>query len=244
MPDRRPESRANPAAHLERAGTFPEVIAHRGANREAPENTLPAFEAAVRLGADGIELDIQMTADGMPVVHHDARLPDRAGPGLQISALTHSEVTRLSALPTLGEVIESVGRRCRLYVEIKAPDAIEAVLTLLRPLGESCAVHAFDHRVIARARVLAPAIPRGILLVSHLLDAAAVMRAVGARDLWQHVDMVDRELIDGVHSGGGRVICWTANDPSRARRLISMGVDGLCTDTPRELRQVVDASQC
>ena len=221
---------------------LPEVIAHRGANREAPESSLAAFEAAIELGAGGIELDVQMTADGIPVVHHDPRLPlaGRTGQGPAIAILTLDDLRRLSPVATLDEVVDSVGGRCRLYVEIKAAPALLAVLRSIRHLGDGCAVHAFDHRVISRAAEVAPEVPRGILLVSRLVDPLAAMEAVRARDLWQQVDLIDADLVERVHAAGRRVIAWTANDAARARELIALGVDGLCTDALREIRSLVD----
>jgi glycerophosphoryl diester phosphodiesterase len=221
----------------------PEVIAHRGANREAPENSIAAFEAAIRLGAEGIELDVHVTADGVPVVHHDPRLPadGRKGEGPALSAISIGELRATSALPTLDEVIECVARRCRLYVEIKAPAALEPSLERLRPLRDACAVHSFDHRVIARASHLAPEVPRGILVVSRLVDPVPAMRAVTARDLWQHEAHVDDELIERVHRTGARLIAWTANDSSQAQAFAHAGVDALCTDALREMRALVDS---
>lgn len=222
-----------------------ELIAHRGANREAPENTIAAFEAAIGLGADGIELDVQLTADDIPVVHHDAWLPVGEGgaAGVPIAALTRADLKARTVAPTLQEVVDAVGRRCRLYVEIKAPAALLAVVRCLRPLGDRCAVHAFDHRVISRAAEVAPGIARGILLVSRLVDPLAAMGAARARDLWQHVDLVDDDLLQRVHAAGGRVVAWTVNDPSRARQLRDAGVDGICTDALREVRGVLGESR-
>ena len=210
-----------------------EIIAHRGANREAPENTLPAFQTALDIGVNGIELDVQLTADGIPVVHHDAFLRDSQASA--IATLSLSDLRQLSDAPRLEEVLTLVGARCRVYVEIKAATAVDAVVELLKSRLEWCTVHSFDHRVALRARALDPAIRTGILLVSYLVDVAAALRAANAADLWQHADFVDQELVDRVHAANGRVIAWTVNDIPRAKALVKMGVDALCTDVPREL---------
>lgn len=220
---------------------MPEVIAHRGANQEAPENSLDAFRIAVELGADGIELDIQLTADGVPVVLHDPAMPVTAGqPTIPVRFLSLVQVRKRGVIPTLDEAIELVAGRCRLYVEIKDSRALDGVLQRVRKLGDQVAVHSFDHRVIVAAADSAPKTARGILLVSYLLDPAGAMSAARARDLWQHVDRIDAELVQQVHREGGRVVAWTVNDDDRARELISLGVDGLCTDRTREMRQLVD----
>ena len=138
---------------MSRDRTPVEIVAHRGANREAPENTLPAFRRALDMGVHGIELDIQYTRDDVPVVHHDPTLAPRAERGIRasISSLSLSELRLLSAAPTLDEVLDLVDGRCRLYVEIKASEAVAAVVERLVERKSWCAVHSFDHRAVAHA---------------------------------------------------------------------------------------------
>lgn len=214
-----------------------EIIAHRGANREAPENTLPAFQRALEIGVQGIELDVHLTRDGMPVVHHDPELPGklRDGSGTPIASLEMSELRNWSPAPTLDEVLYLVDGRCRLYVEIKAAAAVGPVVERLKQRRSWCALHSFDHRVVERARLLDAGLMTGILLVSYLVDIAGAMRAARARDVWQQADFIDRELVDRVHVQGGRVIAWTVNEVDRACALVEIGVDAICSDTPREL---------
>jgi glycerophosphoryl diester phosphodiesterase len=214
-----------------------EVIAHRGANREAPENTLPAFQRALEIGVQGIELDVHLTRDGMPVVHHDPQLPDKMSDGsrLLIASLEMSELRNWSPAPTLDEVLYLVDGRCRLYVEIKAAAAVEPVVERLKHRRSWCALHSFDHRIAERARSLDAELKTGILLVSYLVDIAGAMRAARALDVWQQGDFVDRDLVDRVHAEGGRVIAWTVNDAGRGNALVEIGVDAICSDTPREL---------
>ena len=209
-----------------------EIIAHRGANREAPENTLPAFEKALAMGVDGIELDVQITSDGVPIIHHDPVVG-----GQPIVGMTVAELKKLKPAPTLAEVLTLVNGQCRLYVEVKAPTATDAVIHLLAPHHEWCAIHSFDHRIAAVASLFTEC-PTGILLVSYLVKTVPAMEAANARDVWQQADFVDRALVTDVHLAGGRVIAWTVNDANRARELIDLGVDGICTDLPREMLPV------
>ena len=111
-----------------------QVFAHRGARAVAPENTLPAFARALELGADGIELDVQCSADGHLVVMHDFAVDKTTDGTGQVAALTLAELRRLDAghafgpafagvrVPTLEEVLDLVGNRCRLNIEIKSMD--------------------------------------------------------------------------------------------------------------------------
>ena len=216
-----------------------ELIAHRGASREHRENTLPAFERALALNADGIELDTHATSDGVVVVHHDA-IPRGESPirGLRnkpIAALTAREVGSFSFpdgshIPTLAEVADLVGDRAVLYVELKARTIEGLTLDCLRPTGARYALHSFDHATVRRARAAAPDVRTGILTSSYLLRPDAVLRDAGALDYWQSVEYVDAELVERVHAAGGRVIAWTVNSTDDASRLRAMGVDGICSD--------------
>jgi glycerophosphoryl diester phosphodiesterase len=101
-------------------------------------------------------------------------------------------------------------------------------------------VHSFDHRIARQVSELAPDIPTGILQTSYLVDPIRAMRDAGARDLWQHWELIDEVLIRNVQAAGGRVIAWTVNDAELASRLIQWGIDGICTDLPALMRSVAD----
>jgi glycerophosphoryl diester phosphodiesterase len=221
----------------------PERIAHRGAHQTHPENSLAAFERAIELGADGIELDVHATRDGIVVVHHDpivhARHPQRPA---------HESIVELSAaeleqfpladgtrIPSLSETLDIVGDRATVYVEIKAQNIELLVTRCIRESETTCAVHSFDHRIVRTVKTILPAIRTGILEVSRHIDPAASLVAASAEDLWQEVDSIDEEMVERAHSVGARVIAWTANDPSQWERLRAIGVDGLCTDRIAEL---------
>ena len=217
-----------------------ELIGHRGAPREYVENTLPAFARAIELGADAVELDVHATRDGAVVVHHDPHLRD----GRAIADLWLEETRRVtladgSPIPILEEVVDLAGHRCRLYVEVKAPAATLAVTKLLRPHGERHAIHAFDHRVAKRVHEFAHGLPTGLLLSSYVLEPEALLRGAGARDLWQHWEHVDADLVRRVHEAGGRVVAWTVNAPHVASTLAQLGVDGICTDVLPTVKQAV-----
>jgi glycerophosphoryl diester phosphodiesterase len=214
-----------------------EIIAHRGASRERPENTVPAFVRAVELGADGIELDVHLTSDGVLIVHHDARPHDAPSAALanrDIRSLTAEELgafrVRGERIPTLAEVIDAVGGKLTIYCELKGAGTAPAALTLLESLGAAAAVHAFDHRQIAEARRIAPGIARGVLEASYHVVPTDTMASVDARDLWQDAEMIDRAMVEAAHARAGRVIAWTVDSADEMRRLASIGVDGLCTN--------------
>jgi len=212
--------------------TIPEIIAHRGASRERPENTLPAFLRAVELGADAVELDVHRTADGVVVVHHDPTLPG-LGP---IRSLTRDQLAehRIQGepIPTLDEVFSALRGRLRVYVELKGSDVAAGALECIarHTEGHGAAVHCFDHRLVAEARRLAPMVARGVLEVSYPVDPTGAARDVDARDLWRQRDFVDESFIKAAHAEGRRVVAWTVNDAELMRRMAGWGIDAICTD--------------
>jgi glycerophosphoryl diester phosphodiesterase len=221
-----------------------ERIAHRGASREFPENTLPAFGRAIELGADGIELDVHLTADGVAVVHHDFHLGgDRGTPRRALTGMNWAEASRHAVapgvfLPSLGQVLELVGTRATVYVELKGKDVEAAALATIRASRARCAVHSFDHLAIAQAARIAPEIRRGILFDAYPVDIARSMRDASALDVWPQWELIDQALVDRVHEGGGRVIAWTVNSESAAEQLVDLGVDGLCGDDVRAFAEI------
>ena len=221
----------------------PERISHRGAHQTHPENSLAAFERAIDLGADAIELDVHATSDGIVVVHHDpvvhARHPQkpsrRAIAEVAFAELEEFPLADGWGIPTLAETLETVGDRAIVYVEIKASDIEVLVTRCIRDSGATCAVHSFDHRIVKIVKSIFPAIRTGILENSRHVDPAAALVAVSAEDLWQEVDTIDEEIVSKAHSVGGRVVAWTANDAAHWEALYALGVDAICTDRIAEL---------
>lgn len=222
-----------------------EIIAHRGASQERPENTVAAFTRAVELGAHGIELDVHLSSDEVLMVHHDAiphAAPSPALAGFEISTLTAQELSAFRVgrqpIPTLAEVIDAVGGKLTIYCELKGPGTAPAAVKLLEHRA-AAAVHAFDHRQIAEARRLAPKLARGVLEASYHIVPTDTLASVDARDLWQAAELIDRAMVEAVHARGGRVIAWTVDDPAVMKRLAAIGVDGLCTNDVALCRQTL-----
>lgn len=216
-----------------------ERIGHRGAPLEYPENSLPAFARAIELGADGIELDVHLTSDGVAVVHHDFHLSEGpAGSRRALSDMTWSDASRHSLapgifVPSLEQVLDLAGTRATVYVELKGKDVEDAALATILASHVRCAVHSFDHLAVARAAQIAPQVRRGILFDAYPVDIARSMRDASALDVWPQWELIDAALLDRVHTAGGRVIAWTVNSQAQARALVALGVDGLCGDDVR-----------
>jgi len=201
--------------------------------RRERENTLPSFIAALEAGAQGIELDVHATADGVVVVHHDP--VTRAG--VEIVATRWTDLNPVDGapegvapIPTLASVCDVVGQRAELFVEIKGEGIEEAVTATLAGRSGTYAIHSFDHATIGRlARARVP-YRLGLLFGDSVDDAVERMAEYGATDAWPHRSLIDRPLVERIQRSGGRVIAWTVNSVSDARRLADSGVDGICTD--------------
>jgi glycerophosphoryl diester phosphodiesterase len=237
--------------------TKPLVVAHRGASIEHPENTIEAFEAAIDLGADAVEFDVRMTADGHAVVMHDpdvSRTTD--GTGL-VSEMTLDENRKLG-VPTLEEALRCLSGRAAADIEIKnlpgepdfTPDreaAVEATLGALDAIGFTgqVIVSSFNPASIAHSRALRPDVPTG-LLTEYVVDAEeALVRATSQGHPWVLPFVVkvleaDDGFVDRVHVGGALLGVWIADDPDTARRLFEFGADAVATNDPRAIVRVRD----
>jgi glycerophosphoryl diester phosphodiesterase len=217
----------------------PLSIAHRGASGHEYQNSRAAFRRARVLGAEGVELDIHATRDGAIVVHHDHVL-DGLGriSDLSLAAVQQHHLPNGETVPVLSEVLTLL-RGMEVWVEVKGiEEYLDAVLLRTLhdgPEPERYAVHSFDHRIVRRLGERDGALRRGVLLDARLIDPLPVLAAAGATVLWQAQEMVDRALVDEVHRAGRRIIAWTANIEADVSRLITCGVDGICTDYPERV---------
>lgn len=215
-----------------------EAISHRGSRTGHVENTIGAVLAAVDEGADGVEIDVHATRDGVVSVHHDffprGRTGDQRLASQPLADLSFAELRTFDLgggerIPSLRDLLAALADRARLYVEIKGRGCEELLASAL-PAGSNVAVHSFDHRAISRMAALAPSIARGVLQGSYMVDNCLGLRSASATDLWQHFELIDAALVAEVHACGGRVIAWTANEERDWERLAESGVDGICTD--------------
>ncbi len=225
--------------------TRPLVIAHRGASAVEVENSLAAFRAAARLGANGVELDIHATTDGALVVHHDATIAGDLIPASTAAAIRSKRLPNGEPPPLLEEALAAIDARLRVYVEVKTlpPSSDARLLAVLDggPNPSGYAVHGFDHRILARLGRLRPSLPRGVLSASYPVRPLIALEDSGAVAFWQERSLVDADLATTLHGAAALLIVWTVDDPVEMTRLAGIGVDGLCTNRPDVARRVVDA---
>ena len=238
----------------------PLVIAHRGASAQAPENTLPAFELAVKLGAEAVELDAKRTLDGHVVAFHDRTLVRTTGAEGSIAAWTLGELRKLDAgawkseafrgarIPTLSEVLETIGRRLLVNVELSdyggAQDRlVELIVDTVRAhrMADRVLFSSFDSGALAAAQRMAPEIPRGHLFgPTPLAYRDLLRRRVPVAALHPHESRVRPDRIGAAHRSRRRVHVYTVLDEERMRTFWSWGVDGLITDLPDLARRTRD----
>jgi glycerophosphoryl diester phosphodiesterase len=240
------------------APTRPLLIAHRGASADAPENTIAAFELALAQGADGLELDVHLSADGHPVVIHDftlERTTDGAGP---VSALSVRELKRLDAggwrdryfqgqrVQTLQEVLERFRDRARFWLELKGGPALypgleERVVSTVEIYDavDRVLVQSFDPAAIGEVRTLNRDIRVGAVVAQAPLDRALLVP--GTVDaICPALAACSAGLIGEVRQAGLDCHVWTVNEPAQVDRLVSWGVSGIITDRPGALRARLD----
>jgi glycerophosphoryl diester phosphodiesterase len=230
---------------------MPIVIAHRGASAVEPENTLRAFERAIHMGAQMIELDLQMTRDGQVVVIHDEdlkRTTDLAG---RISELALAEVRRADAgrgerVPTLEETLDLAHGRARLYLEIKDARAATETLRLVRARGcqAEVMIASFDLSLMRALGDEVSDLELGVILGTASYDPRVrwrealpwiALRRINYQVLSIQVEMCFRYLAAQIKRRGRQLYVWTANDERTFVRMIARGVDGIVTDVPDRL---------
>ncbi len=224
--------------------------AHRGSHGPAGplENTVAAFERAVDEGAYGIELDVHLSADGVPVVFHDetlTRLTVDADPrrieDLPCAELLAIELVGGARMPTLADVLDGFMGRIPLNIELKDPAGVEATARLLS--GRSTAgvmLSSFTESAVAAATRRLPAVDRALIVEGGdpgALDPRGAIARTGATHYHPEHALVNRRLAAAVQ---GPINVWTVNDPAIARRMARCGVAGVMTDRPRWLSRAIE----
>ncbi|MBO8163295.1 MAG: glycerophosphodiester phosphodiesterase [Brevibacillus sp.] len=237
----------------------PLIFAHRGASARNPENTLEAFRAAIRLGADGIELDVQLTSDLEVVVIHDPWL-ERTTDGLGlVQKHTFAELRRLSAgkwfhprfraarIPSLREVLELVeSTRLQLIVELKnffvpQPGLEKRVIELIRlyKMEDRVVISSFNFNSLLEIKALAPAIRTALLYIGQLREPWTIAQQYQTEQLHVPKEELTPSLIQQAHRHGLEVIGWTINKPQTILKLKKLGIDGIITNYPLRARKLL-----
>ncbi len=231
---------------------YPLWIAHRGAGKLAPENTLAAFRVGAAHGYRAFECDVKLSADGVPFLLHDATLerttpaqgPAGERPWAELSRLDaggwHSRGFAGEPLPSLDAVAAYVRRNgFALNIEIKPTPGDEHETGLA--VGRACLAlwgrdetpplfSSFRPEALLGARETAPEIPRALLLDSLWPGALEMAATLGCMAVVTNHPLMDAALIGRIHGAGQRALCYTVNEAADAQRLLALGIDGIITD--------------
>lgn len=246
--DQHPQSaRASASPHASRLTPHGlTILAHRGARGRSAENTLGAFEHAIKIGASWIELDVRLHGKAL-LVFHDLRLERCTNGSGRVSGRSLRYLRGLDAgggerIPLLGEVLDRVNRRARINIELKTGrGTARAVAELLKRYFErgwqpqDFLVSSFLLPELREFRRRLPQVPRGVLLCGVPLDLAACATKLGAAVVALDQDFAGPDLIKDAHRRGLKVFVYTVNRPDDIPYLKKTGVDGIFTDYPERV---------
>jgi len=235
---------------------LPYILAHAGGGTNAPANTLAAFKRGLVDGADGFELDVHLSKDGIPVVVHDFTVERTTGTPATVASLTARELRSLDAgswfspqfsdqyIPTLEEVLAlAAEKKLFINIEIKAGYRIyagieEKCLELARTITPDSRIiySSFDHYSLRRLKEIDRDVITGALHGCSLIDAHEYGAKIGVDALHPEFRIVNGDYIAGCRGKNLKIHTWTVNDPKIARHLAALGVDAIITDNPAEIR--------
>lgn len=227
---------------------IPKIIAHRGYSGVSPENTRPAFENAIDIGADMIELDVQMTLDGQVVVFHDDNLMRITGCEGTIADYRLEELQRMDAglwfdpdfegerIPTLAEILELVrDSDLNIYLELKDIGDVEgfeeAVLDIVRRcnMQDRCLMASFQYGYLRHFKELDDSIQ---VLFNTSSGSLMLTEEFPADYYGLNAEIITVDIVEAIHNTGGQAYAWTVNTPEQMRNVMAMGVDGIVTNYP------------
>lgn len=241
--------------------TRTQVTAHRGFSRIAPENTMPAFQAALDSGADYIELDVQLTRDGQLVVFHDDTIERTTNGRGVLTNYTYEQLQTFSAgawfgkdeefkdvkIPLFDDVLELVGRDILLNIEIKRSgnvnETAEKVVELIEAHGivDSCYVTSFSYPALKKVKQLNPKIKTA--LIANLAAATSYSHLPYIDAVSMNYLFVNQSTVNSAHHNGKRIFVWTVDRQSEMQKMMALGVDNIITNRPDKALEVVDSKK-
>jgi len=223
-------------------------IAHRGAKAYEPENTLQAFQKALDLNSDGIELDVHLSSDGYLIVIHDETI-DRTtnGKGL-VNDFTLAELKsflidgKKYQIPTLNEVFDLVNKKCFINIELKGLETAPKVVALIEEYiseknwkYENFIISSFDWNMLTETSNLNPNIPIGVLTEKNIDTALAFAKKIKAKAIHPDFNLLNAENVQQMQEKGFLVLPWTVNSEEDIQKVKSYQVDGIISDNPDKI---------
>ncbi len=245
-----------------------EIVAHRGVTGESPENTIPAFQRAIELGADAVELDVRLTADGVPVVYHYFYLDeitDLSGPIFDYTWEHLQGKQQFTgghfSIPTLHQVLETLGGKIGLEIEIKGPEPessekVASVLLQFKNWWETIEVTSYEPMLLSDIRRRCPGLATDLLfplseewMKPDVVTYLAVHRAklAQARAVHLHPTQLSPTVVSNIRNQGIEVHSWDINDEQKLNAIWEMRIPKICTDKLPEalaFRQRISHRHC
>ncbi|WP_236407776.1 glycerophosphodiester phosphodiesterase [Microaerobacter geothermalis] len=241
----------------------PLIIAHRGASGYAPENTIPAFQRGLDLGADGIELDIRLTKDESIIVIHDQTIDRTTNGSGKVYELTLEQIKSFDAgywysdqykgtsIPTLDEVMKIIPHDLFVNIEVKQGPFFDVRMVDVlanwlqkQSSNQNFVISSFDHRFLAELHEKQPNIRLGLLYEAVLFNPIRYLSELPFDVYSVHLfhETVSREMVEAFRQNGIKVICYTVNETEDLERMIELRVDGIITNYPDRLRNLLMVS--
>jgi len=213
-------------------------IGHRGARAYEPENTLSSFRKAIELGANAVELDVRKTKDGKLVVIHNADVNKTTNREGAVNELTLEQIQKLVTdknehIPTLDDVLDSVGKRVKILIEIKEVGTEKQILDLIQQKGltDNVIIVSFHEEALKKVRELNSEVETGLIYVRHKnpIQTALDLKAKYLLSLYSFTHSAN---VKKTHENGLKMIVWTINKKEEVEEYKKKGVDGIASDRP------------
>jgi glycerophosphoryl diester phosphodiesterase len=230
------------------------LSSHRGDTREAPENSLRAVQAAIDSGVDAVEIDVQLTKDGVVVLHHDYNLRRMAGLQMRVGELTFDELTMVNIgsrsnesveperIPMLAEVLYEAKGKAKLIIDLKpygpGEELARKVVELVEDFDmvEECYIQSLDRETLKQIRLLNPEIKIGQILYFAVGDLSLL--DVDFYTIEKAI--LTQQLIERAHKNGREVWVWTVNSERNLKEVLKFEIDGIITDYPARAQNMVE----
>lgn len=222
-------------------------IGHRGAKGHEPENTLPSFQKALDLNVDGIELDVHVCKTGELIVIHDFTVDRTTNGSGTVSELTLSEIKALRInghieVPTLEEVLELVGKKCLINIELKGRHTAKPVSHLIEKYilekeykYEDFIVSSFQREELEMMYLVNPKVHLGVLSQASVTQALEWATAFSAKAIHPHFSLLTEENVQKTQEQGFKIYTWTINETEDIERIKTYNIDGIITDFPERI---------
>ncbi|MDP8229100.1 MAG: glycerophosphodiester phosphodiesterase [Candidatus Electryoneaceae bacterium] len=224
------------------------LIAHRGGRYYRPENILSAFQYSVDSGIEWIECDVRLSKDNVPILHHDDRISVPGVGWKAVREMPYSQIRTIDIgggeyVPTLYELLERFKGQLCFDLELKEIDTAPDVVSYVKlfDITEQVIITSFIPEALQSVGDMLPNVPKGLLidrLTGNLTGGRSAVKAarlLGCQYILPHYRLIGNDWIKAAGSEGLKILSWTVNHLSDARRLLNMGVDGLISDRPNHI---------